>query len=333
MKKPTILLTGKTGQIGAELCRLLPQLGNLFVPGRRELDFSNAESVRRVIRETRPHLIINAAAYTAVDAAENDKSNAYAVNTDAPALLAEEAKRLDALLVHYSTDYVFDGSKQSPYNETDETSPLNIYGKSKLGGEEAIRASGVSHLIFRTGWVYAHRGRNFLLTILRLATEREELRIVCDQIGAPTCAMDIAAATTKILTDIYRGNTGPRLMTSLSSTYHMTAAGETTWYNFAKAILEKAPMVSTDFAWFAAATRGRPLIARRIVPISTEEFRSPTRRPNYSVLSNTHLSQTFQVALPDWAVQLQCCLATARLDETQPGSISAQSSPSFTPQG
>jgi dTDP-4-dehydrorhamnose reductase len=310
--KTMILLTGKNGQIGAELQRSLSHLGNVFAPDRRELDLSNADNVRRIVRETRPQLIVNAAAYTSVDAAEKNESNAYAINTDAPAVLAEEAKRLGALLVHYSTDYVFDGLKQTPYAETDQTNPLNVYGKSKLGGEQAIRAADGSYLIFRTAWVYANRGRNFLLSILRLASEREELRIVNDQVGAPTCAMDIAAATSKILTEVYRQNADRGFTSSLGGTYHMTAAGQTTWYGFAKAILEKACGISANTEWLAATTQGRPMIARRVIPISTEEFRSPTRRPGYSVLSNSLLSQTFSVTLPDWTAQLQECFASAK---------------------
>lgn len=308
--KPTILLTGKTGQIGFELNRSLSQLGRLYAPDHRDLNLLDLGSVRGTIRDTQPQLIVNAAAYTAVDTAEKDKSKAYAVNAEALALLADEAKRLDALLVHYSTDYVFDGAKRSPYNETDETNPLNVYGKSKLAGEQAIRASGAAHLIIRTGWVYSNRGRNFLLTILRLATEREELRIVCDQIGAPTCANDIASATTKILAAIYTQDKSQTLVSSLRGTYHMTAAGETNWYNFAKAILDKAPSISAEVPWFAAATQCRPLIAKRILPISSDEFGSPARRPIYSVLSNRRLSEIFHIALPDWITQLQCCLAT-----------------------
>jgi dTDP-4-dehydrorhamnose reductase len=324
--KPTILLTGKTGQVGFELNRSLSQLGRLFAPDHRDLDLLDPDSVRSVIRHTRPQLIVNAAAYTAVDAAENDESNAHAINAEALALLADEAKRLDALLVHYSTDYVFDGTKRSPYNETDETNPLNIYGKSKLAGEQAIRASSASHLIIRTGWVYANRGRNFLLTILRLATEREELRIVCDQMGAPTCANDIAAASTKILTGLYSSDKSQTLVSSSSGMYHMTAAGETSWYNFAKAILERVPSISPDVPWFAAATQGRPLIAKRILPISSDEFRSPARRPLYSVLSNSRLSEIFHIALPNWTTQLQCCLATETTDDALLRSVSSPGS-------
>jgi dTDP-4-dehydrorhamnose reductase len=323
--RPVILLTGRTGQIGFELNRSLPQLGDLCAPDRCELDLLSPDSVRRAIRSARPQLIVNAAAYTAVDAAEKDESKAYAINAEAPALLAAEAKRLNALLVHYSTDYVFDGAKRSPYCETDETNPLNVYGKSKLAGEEAIRASGASYLIFRTAWVYANRGRNFLLTILRLATEREELRIVCDQTGAPTCAADIAAATTKILTDLHRRGKSQPLASLINNTYHLTAAGETSWYNFAKEILDKAPGISPDAPWFLAATRGRPLITKRLLPISSEEFRSPTRRPIYSVLSNYRLSRTFHIALPDWATQLQNCLAAGNSADSLPENPIVQS--------
>src|SRR5260370_21959592 len=175
--KPLILLTGKNGQVGAELLRLLPQLGEVVALGHDQLDLSNPSDICGTIREVRPRRIVNAAAYTAVDQAERDETTAQAVNAQAPGLLAEEAKKIGAVLVHYSTDYVFDGAKKLPYDEADSTNPINVYGKTKFAGEQAIRSSGVSHLIFRTSWVYATRGRNFLLTILRLATEREELRI------------------------------------------------------------------------------------------------------------------------------------------------------------
>ena len=308
--KPVILLTGKNGQIGGELLRFLPALGEVVAPDRTQLDLSKPADICRTIRGVRPQLIINAAAYTAVDSAENDESDAYAINAEAPRLLADEAKRLGAHLVHYSTDFVFDGLKLSPYNETDETNPLNVYGKSKLAGEQAIRGSNVSHLIFRTAWVYANRGRNFLLTILRLATEQQELRIVSDQVGSPTCASDLAAATCKILSSICKWNNGGFVFSGVSGTYHMSAAGQTTWYDFAKTILEKAGTASHGLTWLAVATQGRQLIARRVIPISTEEFRSPARRPAYSVLSNSHLIQTFGVALPNWRTQLQRCFVS-----------------------
>jgi dTDP-4-dehydrorhamnose reductase len=315
--KRAILLTGKTGQIGSQLHGLLSRLGHVLAPDRRELDLAHPDSIRRVLRELRPQLIVNAAAYTAVDAAESDPSSAFAVNAEAPALLGEEAKRLNAFLVHYSTDYVFDGAKRSPYTETDPTNPLNVYGKSKFAGEQAIRDSGAVHIIFRTSWVYATRGRNFLLTILRLATERQELAVVSDQIGAPTCADDIAAATVKILARIAEPGTRPAAehqaggdtgsTAKYSGTYHMTAAGETTWYEFAKAILEEASRATPALPWFAAATQGRRLMAQRVVAISTLQFPSPARRPAYSVLSNSRLLETFHIGSPDWRTQLRRC--------------------------
>ena len=308
--KPLILLTGKNGQVGGELLRLLPQLGEVVALDRDQLDLSNPTDIRRIIREVRPQLIVNAAAYTAVDQAETDETTARAINADAPGIMAEEAKRIDTALIHYSTDYVFDGTKKAPYNEADSANPINVYGKTKLAGEQAIQSSGVPHLIFRTGWVYATRGRNFLLTILRLATERVELRIVSDQVGAPTCASELAAATAKILTRMLRTNDGALLFSKVSGTYHMSAAGQTTWYDFAKTILEKAQATWHDLEWLAVATQGRRLVARRVIPISTEEFGSPTHRPAYSILSNARLNQTFGVALPDWQDQLRGCFVS-----------------------
>lgn len=308
--KPIILLTGKNGQVGGELLHLLPQVGEVVALGHDQLDLSNPTDIRRIIREVRPQLIVNAAAYTAVDQAETDEATARAVNAEAPGLMAEEAKKIGAAVVHYSTDYVFDGTKKAPYDETDPVNPINIYGKTKLTGEDAIRNSGLPHLIFRTSWVYATRGRNFLLTILRLATEREELRIVSDQVGAPTCASEVAAATAKILTGMLGRYDGNFVFPEVSGTYHMSAAGQTTWYDFAKTILEKAEATSHTLDWLAATTMERPLIAHRLIPISTEEFGSPTHRPAYSILSNSRLIQTFGLALPDWHVQLQRCFVS-----------------------
>ncbi len=308
--KPVILLTGKNGQVGGELLPFLPQLGKVVALGRDQLDLSKPDDISRTIREVRPQLIVNTAAYTAVDQAEADVAMAHAINAEAPRLMAEEARKIGAVLVHYSTDYVFDGAKRTPYDEADSANPMNVYGKTKFAGEQAIRTSGVTHLMFRTAWVYATRGRNFLLTILRLATEREELRIVSDQVGAPTCASDVAAATSKILTGICERNHGEFVFSEVSGTYHMSAAGQTTWYDFAKTVLEKAGATSQGLVWLAKATHGRQLIARRVVPISTEEFRSPTQRPVYSVLSNSRLIQTFGVALPDWHTQLQRCFVS-----------------------
>jgi dTDP-4-dehydrorhamnose reductase len=309
--RPTILLTGKTGQLGSELNRLLPKLGQVIAPERNELDLREPEKIREIMRNAKPQLVVNAAAYTAVDAAETNESSATAANGDAPRLLALEAKKLDALLVHFSTDYVFDGSKKTPYVEADPPNPVNAYGRTKLAGEDAVRDSGAAHVIFRTSWVYATQGRNFLLTILRLATEREELKIVSDQIGAPTSAKDLAEATTTILGGMTGGTTSKLTLPEVSGTYHMTAAGQTTWYEFAKAILEEARRAPQNLPWLKSATNGRPLIARCVLPISTEEFCSLTRRPAYSVLSNARLMQIFGVTLPDWRIQLQRCFSHA----------------------
>jgi len=308
--KPIILLTGKNGQVGAELLRLLPQLGEVVALGRDQLDLSNPSEIRRTIQEVRPQLIVNAAAYTAVDHAETDETTAQAVNADAPGLLAEEAKKIGAVLVHYSTDYVFDGAKKASYDEIDSVNPINVYGKTKFAGEQAIRDSGVPHLIFRTSWLYATRGSNFLLTILRLATEKKELRIVSDQVGAPTCASEVAAATTKVLTRMLGRNDGDFAFSEVCGTYHMTAAGQTTWCEFAETILEKAKVNPYSLNWLAVATQKRPLIAQRVIPISTEEFGSPTPRPAYSILSNCRLNQTFGISLPNWHDQLQGCFVS-----------------------
>jgi dTDP-4-dehydrorhamnose reductase len=306
---PTILLTGKTGQLGSELNRLLPRVGKVIAPGRNELDLGEPEKIREIVRNAKPQLVINAAAYTAVDAAETDQVNASAANAEAPGLLALEAKKLGALIVHFSTDYVFDGVKKTSYLETDAPNPLNAYGTSKLAGEQAIRDSGASYLIFRTSWVYATHGRNFLLTILRLATQREELKIVADQVGAPTCAFDLAEATTRILAGIIAGAENQFSLPEASGTYHMTAAGQTTWYEFAKAILEEASRAHQKLPWLTSATNALPIIARRVLPISTEEFRSPTRRPAYSVLSNALVMETFGFTLSNWRTQLQRCFS------------------------
>jgi dTDP-4-dehydrorhamnose reductase len=317
--KPKILLTGKDGQVGMELQRFLPQLGEVIALGRQELDLSKPDDLRRMIRTVRPNLIVNAAAYTAVDQAEKEEAIARAINADAPAVMAEEAKKNGAGLVHYSTDYVFDGSKNSPYEVTDPTNPLNVYGKTTRMGERAIQETGVPHLIFRTAWVYATRGRNFLLTILRLATQgSDELRIVSDQIGAPTLSREIALATTQILKQIYGRDDGLAYLTEMSGMYHMTAVGETNWYEFAKAILGEASRMPHSAPWFAAATGGRPFVARRIIPIPTEQYPTPARRPAYSLLSNSHLTETFGIQLPEWRAQLHSVFVAQEDDARLP---------------
>lgn len=303
--KTKILLTGKNGQLGDDLQHMLPRLGDVVATDREHLDLARPNEIRRVIREVRPAFIVNAAAFTAVDRAENDESAARAINTEAPAVLAEEAKKIGAALIHYSTDYVFDGSKNSPYDEHDQPNPISVYGATKLAGEQEIRNSGVDHLIFRTAWLYSTHGKNFLLTILRLATQREELRIVHDQIGVPTWSCEIASATVKTLEQIHTGTDLAAAWAERSGTYHMTAAGKTNWHEFTEAILEEAAQTRSTAAWFRAATHGKELLTRRVIPIATSDYPTPARRPAYSVLSNSKFNRVFGIQLPDWRKQLK----------------------------
>jgi dTDP-4-dehydrorhamnose reductase len=314
--KPRILLTGKTGQIGAELAILLPHLGEVIAPDRHEMNLANPTDISRVIREVRPHLVVNAAAYTAVDQAEKEEAIARAINAEAPAQMAEEAKKVGAGIVHYSTDYVFDGSRNFPYQESETPNPVSVYGKTKFAGEQAIRDTGLPHLILRTAWVYATRGRNFLLTILRLASQQEELRIVRDQIGAPTWCREIARGTVSILERSLRVRGTQLSLSENTGTYHMTAEGATSWYEFACTILEEAAKAPQNLSWFVSATNGRPILARRIVPITTAEYPTAASRPPYSVLSNSLLTQTFALQLPDWRMQLRRAFT-----ETQPNEL------------
>jgi dTDP-4-dehydrorhamnose reductase len=258
-------------------------------------------------------LVINAAAFTAVDAAKTQQAEACSFNADAPGLLAEEAKKIGAAIVHYSTDYVFEGSKTTPCDEADPPAPINVYGRTKLAGEQTVRATGVPHLIFRTAWVYSTRGRSFLRTILRLATEREELRVVRDQRGAPTWSRDIAQATSKILAQLMsRDSPAASCLSPVSGTYHLTAAGATTLYEFACAIMDEAAQISPDVSWCAEATQGRPLITKRIIPITTAEYPLPASRPRYSVLSNSSLNQTFGIESAGWRTQLRLVFGLER---------------------
>jgi dTDP-4-dehydrorhamnose reductase len=322
--KPKILLTGKTGQVGRELAPLLARMGELTALDRRQLDLSKPDEIRRVIRGVLPDLIVNAGAYTAVDRAESDEAAARAINAAAPGVMAEEAKRLGALLVHYSTDYVFDGMKRTPYEEDDPPNPSSVYGRTKLEGERAIQQIGPAYLIFRTAWVYAREGRNFLLTVLRLAAEKEELRIVRDQTGAPTLSGEIAAATAKVLSQICALANGVRSWSGTKGVYHMTAGGETNWYSFANLILELASSQPRAGDWFAAATSNRPLIARRVVPIATDQFPTPARRPSYSVLANRRLNDTFGVRLPHWEMQLRAVFSKGVCDMPTPSTNQEQ---------
>ena len=284
-----ILLTGKNGQVGWELARALLPLGNVAAFDHAGLDLADAAAVRRKLDEVRPDAIVNAAAYTAVDRAESEPELASAINAAAPALLAQEAARRGALLIHYSTDYVFDGAKAAPYVETDPTAPLGAYGRSKLAGEEGIRAAGCEHLIFRTSWVYGARGANFLRTILRLAAEREELRVVNDQIGAPTWARLIAEATAHALKQAMRERRDGAFR---SGTYHLAAAGETSWHGFASAIV---------------AGRGG-LRVKAVTPIATADYPLPAPRPANSRLDTGAFRARFGLVLPDWRDCLPLCL-------------------------
>lgn len=270
-----ILLTGSNGQVGSALLATLPALGEVTAAGRTQLDLADPDSIRAAVRSTRPQVIVNAGAYTAVDQAEQDEALATRVNGDGPAVLADESERIGAFLVHFSTDYVFDGEKSSPYVETDSPNPLNAYGRSKLAGEQAIESSHCRHLIFRTSWVYAATGKNFLLTMLRLAGEGKPLRVVNDQRGAPTSNLMIAEATTQAI----RRALGDSALCGL---YHMSAAGGTTWFGFARAIFERKGMVAD------------------LAAISSAEYGATARRPRNSLLDNVKLGSTLGLHLPTW---------------------------------
>jgi dTDP-4-dehydrorhamnose reductase len=291
-----VLLLGANGQIGTELRTLLEGSYDLHALTRAEADFSQPETLRPIVRDLKPEIIVNASAYTAVDQAESEPELAAIINARAPEVLAHEAARCGALLVHYSTDYVFDGSKPTPWLEDDATAPLNVYGSTKLAGEQAIAAHCSSYLIFRTSWVFASRGKNFLLTILRLAAERDRLTIVADQRGAPTSARAIARATLQVLESVRGSRAGSRPTSTPSwpGIYHMTCGGETTWHGFAQAILDDAPA--------ADALEGR---RPELAPIATSEYPTPAQRPANSVLDNGKLLRRFGVVLPHWREALR----------------------------
>lgn len=290
-----ILIFGRTGQVGWELHRTLCCLGPIVSYDYPQVDFTHPEALRSIVREERPSIIVNAVAYTAVDKAEEDVERAMAVNGTSPAVLAEEAKKLGSLLVHYSTDYVFNGSGSQPWTETDSPDPLNVYGKSKLAGDQAIQESGCDHLIFRTSWVYGARGNNFLLTMLKLAKERSELSIVDDQIGAPTSSACIAQATSNVLSQIVaRGGKG---IEGRSGIYNLTNGGETSWFGFAEEIFRHAH-----------AVLGTP--QPKLIPIPTSQFPRPAQRPKYSCLSPQKLVRTYNFILPEWRNSLNLVLST-----------------------
>jgi dTDP-4-dehydrorhamnose reductase len=280
-----ILLTGATGQVGYELERSLQGLGEVIAVDRARMDLSDLAQVREVIRAVKPQLIVNPAAYTAVDKAESEPELARTINAHAPEVMAQEAKALGAALVHYSTDYVFDGSKQGGWVEDDAVNPLNIYGQTKLEGEQAIAASGVPHLIFRTSWVYGMRGKNFLLTMLKLGREREELKVVDDQHGAPTWSRTIADSTALALAQA----DGHAWWGRNSGIYHLSARGQTTWCGFTRAIHARAG------------------ITCRVLPIGTADYPVPAKRPLNSVMDAAKFEQAFG-RLPDWDTALTLCM-------------------------
>ena len=291
------LLLGTYGQVGHELRRALAPLGEVVCatrdgqleghPGCESADLDRPTTLGALVERIGPDVVVNAAAYTAVDRAEAASEAAFRVNAESPAALAAACASRDALLVHYSTDYVFDGTATRPYREEDPVAPLTEYGRSKLAGEVAIRGSGARHLVFRTAWVYADRGSNFMLTMLRLARERDELRVVADQTGTPTPAALIADVTASILSRPFER----------SGLWHLTAQGETTWHGFASAIVARAQ------------ARGLIAHAPRVVPIATADYPTPARRPAYSRLDCSRLERDFGIVLPEWRAALDAVLS------------------------
>jgi dTDP-4-dehydrorhamnose reductase len=287
-----ILITGKNGQVGGEFARLYHARGDVVLAGREECDLASEHSIRDLVRRVKPTVIINPGAYTAVDQAERERELCFAVNAAAPRVLAEEAARLGALLVHYSTDYVFNGERSEPYLESDPICPVSVYGASKAAGEAAIVETASRYLVLRTSWVYRAQGKNFLLTMLRLGAERSELRVVDDQIGAPTSAPAIATATARLV-ELYAAS-GANVP---SGVYHMTAGGSTSWCGFARAIFS------------AGVLRNPP----RLQAIASSEYPTPARRPANSVLSNDRFAHTFGFRLSLWQQQLEEVLAGMQL--------------------
>ena len=284
-----IVLFGRDGQLGLSLNALLGGM-ELSAYGRREVDLADGTRLRDTLMRQQPRVIINAAAYTAVDKAESDADAAARINGDAPRIMAQAARELGALLVHYSTDYVFDGKAREPYTEDSSTAPLGVYGRTKLEGEQAVRAAGCAYLVIRTAWLYSNHGRNFLKTMLRLASERNELRVVDDQIGSPTYAGAVAEASMRMLAAMVDGE---GFSSGRSGVYHVTCAGAVSWCGFARRIIELSGLGARV----------------HVTPIGTAEYPTPARRPAYSVLSCDKLEREFGIRLPHWEVALGQCLA------------------------
>ncbi|MEN5237531.1 MULTISPECIES: dTDP-4-dehydrorhamnose reductase [Pseudomonas] len=283
-----VLVCGRNGQVAQALQGALAGLGEIHLLGREQLDLAHPQQLRAPLRELRPDLVINAAAYTAVDQAESEPHLAFTINAEAPRVLAEEAAHLGVPLIHYSTDYVFDGSKAAPYAEDDAPNPLGVYGHSKLAGEQAITAVGGEHLILRTSWVYSRHGRNFLLTMQRLLQERPQLKVVNDQIGAPTWAGTLAASTRALIERWQQGQAGAW------GTYHLTAQGETSWFGFAQAIAQQL--------------KAQGLPCAELLPIASSEYPTPAQRPLNSRLDCSRLAREWQVTQPHWHEALIDCL-------------------------
>ncbi len=297
MSPATILLTGGTGQVGGELLPLLRSLGRVSAPVRAELNLTDPVALRKLVRDLKPTWIVNAAAYTAVDKAESETEEAYTLNRDVPGLLGEEAAKLGAAVLHFSTDYVFSGTGTIPWREEDPTGPLSVYGASKLAGEQALQATGAAHLIFRTSWVYGTQGSNFLRTILRLASEREELSVVSDQYGAPTWSRNLAhlAAHTMTLAGKRQAAVDLSLaetLSPLSGVYHACDAGVTTWYGFAQEIL-----------WLAGVARPAQRFAK-LTAVTAARYPTAARRPANSRMDCDKLRQTFTYSMPSWQQSL-----------------------------
>jgi len=302
-----LLITGANGQVGWHLQRSLGTMGEILAIDIEQVDLTDLDAVSRTVREFAPHVVANAAAYTNVDKAESEPELARAINVGAPGRIAEECARSGALLIHYSTDYVYNGSKPTPWEETDATGPVNVYGETKLAGDQAIIASGCAHIILRTTWVYDIRGKNFLRTVLRLAREKDELRIVGDQYGAPTWARALAEATTIILARCLEHNS--ETGTWPTGLFHLSAAGRTSWAEFAEAIMSEYDDCCSwpaDTGEFSA-----PLKAKRVVHLTSEQYQTPARRPRNSVLSNAKVLQTFGIQMPDWREQLRLAMQDA----------------------
>ena len=293
-RNPRILILGNAGQLGRELEQIFASVGPIVAVDRESVDLADPDQTRDLVRRAAPDIILNAAAYTAVDRAESEMALAHAINALAPRVLAEEAAERNSLLVHYSTDYVFDGGKQEPWTEADAPSPLSVYGASKLAGEQAIQNSRARHLIFRTSWIYGPHGNNFLLTMLRLAAERDSLSIVDDQFGAPTTSIELARVTHAIVTGVLAGRFG--VAADWSGLYHMTCAGSVSWFGFAQAI-------------FARASEQLGVKAPELIPIGTKDYPTPAARPRNSVLSNAKLHARFGVQLPTWQSALDEVIA------------------------